>query len=115
MSGRYRALAIPPAVAFFAAFFATASAQNSQINDKDRWPALTDEERNWTKRGLNAVLLYRQEHSDLTSSTSTHFYRIKVLTREGRAFGGRGLPSRRVSGSRNSWIRTEACARPSPP
>jgi hypothetical protein len=87
MKGWHRALAISCAAVFSGGILVSASAQRSDINDKDQWPVLTDEERNWTKSGLNAVLLYREEHSDLPGSFSTHFYRIKILNHEGREYG----------------------------
>ncbi len=92
MRSWHQALAILAAGIFCAPFSISASAHSSKGTEKEEWPALTDEERKWTKPGLNAVLLYREEHRDLLSSFSTHFYRIKVLTHEGRNYGDVEIP-----------------------
>src|SRR5436309_2857942 len=64
-----------------------AAAQAPKEKEKDEWPALTEEERKWSLPESHAALLRREEHTDLEKSLSTHFFRIKILTNEGRKYG----------------------------
>lgn len=71
--------------ALMAAFCALA--QGPKDKEKDEWPALTEDERKWSRPEVHAVLLRREEHTDLEKSLSSHFFRIKILTNEGRKHG----------------------------
>lgn len=58
---------------------------------KGEWLPITDEERRFTEvpgnPGAPAVLLYRENYSDDVDSFDRHYFRIKILTDEGRKYG----------------------------
>ena len=74
-------------VAFFLRPQLSLSALSQGSKDKAEWPSLAEEEQKWSVPGLHAGLLYREEHTNLEKSYSTHFYRVKILTNEGRRYG----------------------------
>ena len=74
-------------VAFFLGPELSLSTLSQGPKDKAEWPSLTEEEQKWSVPGLHAGLLYREEHTDLEKSYSTHFYRVKILTNDGRRYG----------------------------
>ncbi|MGH9789368.1 MAG: DUF3857 domain-containing protein [Candidatus Acidiferrales bacterium] len=57
---------------------------------KDEWLPITDEERQLKEvpgnPGAPAVLLYRHVETDDVDAVERHYYRIKILTEEGRKY-----------------------------
>ncbi len=65
-------------------------------NEKDEWPPITPEElalkSDPANPGAPAIILNREEHTDDLEDFDTEYYRIKVLTDEGRKYGDIEIP-----------------------
>jgi len=63
---------------------------------KDDWLPITDEERQFKEvpgdPGAPAVLLYRETYTDDVDNYEHYYYRIKILTEEGRKYGDVEVP-----------------------
>lgn len=65
-------------------------------NEKDEWPPTTPEElalkSDPANPGAPAIILNREEHTDDVEDFDTEYYRIKVLTDEGRKYADIEIP-----------------------
>jgi hypothetical protein len=90
MSKPYRSLLFLLILAVFSNLAAT------PVPAADDWLPIPDEDRSLTdlkeQPGAHAVLLYRKVHTDDVNSVERHYYRIKILTEEGKGRGDIEIP-----------------------
>ena len=98
--------------------FALSARAKSPQRGAEEWPPISKEE--WalnddpTNPGASALILYREVSTDDMKSVETHFYRIKILTDEGKKYGDVEIPylekAYRIEGIRARTVQPDGTA-----